>query len=99
VRVLRSFRGLLILGSVLWTLGLLSIAHVLVLTLMPHVPALLYANHHSIVFLGLLFMFAGILAVRTSISSFSELKQQLVSVRSGMHDASKAHIRTKYSHS
>jgi signal transduction histidine kinase len=83
LKVFRSFRALLIFGSVLWTLGLLGIAHVFVLALLPHVPALLYADHHTIVVFGLLLMFAGIFTLRHGLSSFERLRRRLVAVRMG----------------
>ena len=80
---LRSFSALTILGSVLWTLGLLSIAHMLVLVTMRHVPALLYANHHTVLVLGVILMLAGVAVLRNGLSSFWQLKQRLASVRTG----------------
>ena len=83
MKVFRSFRAFLIFGSVLWTLGLLGIAHILVLALLPHVPALLYANHHLVIVFGLLLMFAGIAALRQGLQSFERLGRRLVAVRVG----------------
>jgi signal transduction histidine kinase len=83
LKLFRSFRAFLIFGSVLWTLGLLGMAHILVLALLPRVPALLFANHHIVVVFGLLLMFAGIFALRQGLQSFERLGRRLVAVRVG----------------
>jgi signal transduction histidine kinase len=83
VKWLHSFRTVVILGSVLWTLGLLGIAHMVSLAVIPHVPALLYADHHVVIVLGVLFMLVGFATVRTGLSSLRELRRRLASVRAG----------------
>jgi signal transduction histidine kinase len=81
-----SFRFRLLIGSLLWTAGLLYIAHVLsVLVMFGRGP---FRNSEFAVtafVMALVSMALGILMVRNGLSSFNALRRRLSNVRSG-HD-------------
>lgn len=80
---LRSFRARLILGSLLWTGGLLAFAHLLILSLMHVFPALQRTDHHTMVLLGALFALAGVALLRGSLTELQRLRARLTDVRTG----------------
>jgi signal transduction histidine kinase len=83
VRFFNSLRSRVILGSLLWTTGLLAVAHMLSLALLHRVPLLLRMGHGPVLALALLFMVAGLLGLRSGLSPFKELRSRLADVRGG----------------
>ncbi len=80
---LRSLRSRVILGSILWTAGLLAIAHMLALAMMHRFPLVLRTNHGSVVAIALVLMVAGLLGLRSGLSPFKILRARLAAVRDG----------------
>lgn len=80
---MRSLRGTLVLGAVLWTAGLLAIWAV-VLTLGAW-STLRVVHYHSplMVFLAITCMFAGLVMVRRALEPFDTMRSRLSDVRSG----------------
>jgi signal transduction histidine kinase len=79
--MMRSLRSRLILSSILWTSGLLALMHLLmVIHILPFVR-----TSHPIgpTLLGLLFMAAGLFALRHSLAPFRRLRERLWAVRKG----------------
>jgi signal transduction histidine kinase len=79
-----SFRLRLLIGSVLWTMGLLALAHMIfrVVVLRHFVFS---TRELIIVALALLFALAGIVAVRSGLIPFHRLRSRLLEVRDGRH--------------
>ncbi|MBV9612080.1 MAG: HAMP domain-containing histidine kinase [Acidobacteriaceae bacterium] len=78
-----SFRLRLLLGSVLWTLGLLALAHMIfrAIVLRPH---FVFTSADPIIIgLALLFAFGGLIAVRSGLIPFRLLRERLLDVREG----------------
>ncbi len=80
---LRSFRSRLLLGSLLWTFGLLAFAHLLLLTLMRFFPAMGRTDHHMMVLIGLVLAVAGASLLRGSLTQLQRLREKLIDVRAG----------------
>jgi signal transduction histidine kinase len=81
-----SFRFRLLIGSLLWTAGLLYIAHVLsVLVMFGRGPFRNSEFAITSLVMALVLMALGILMVRNGLSSFNALRRRLSNVRSG-HD-------------
>ena len=79
----RSLRSQLILASLLWTAGLLMLMHMASLLLIHAFPRLLRVHSAGAVLVGLLFMAAGVLAVRRGLTPFRLLRDKLVAIRMG----------------
>jgi len=80
----KSFRVRLLLGSLLWTGGLLFVGHVTSITLVHYYPVV-RMNHVTQlgVALALGSMIAGFLQMRTGLSPFNKLRSRLSSMRDG----------------
>lgn len=80
----RSFRVRLLLGSIMWTGGLLFVGHVTSIALAHYYPVV-RLNHMTLVgvAVALGFMIAGFLQMRTGLSPFTELRSRLSSMRDG----------------
>jgi signal transduction histidine kinase len=84
MRLWSSFRFRLLAGTLLWTVGLLYVAHLVSVLIMFGYPALRGFNHLlSILALSIVMMIAGVLFVRNGLSSFTELRRRLSSVHGG----------------
>jgi len=86
VKESRSFRSRLIIGSLLWTAGLLPIAHMLsMLWIRPSHSFIMRFDHGAVVVLmgALLFMLGGLWLVRRSFSPFDRLRTHLSALRLG----------------
>src|SRR5579863_2173417 len=83
--MLRSLRSKLILASVLWTVGLLFVMHMLSLALMHALPGIRTANNYVFPFVaGIVLMVAGVLlGLRQTLTPFRRLRERLVAVRAG----------------
>lgn len=82
-----SFRLRLLLGSVLWSLGLLALAHMIfrALVMRPHFA--FRSGDLTIVGLALVFALSGLLAVRSGLLPFRRLRACLLDVRDGKAQA------------
>ena len=79
-----SFRFRLLVGSLLWTGGLLYIAHVgSVLLMFGYDPLLRFDNLFPTLVFAIAIMIAGLLLVRNGLSSFTMLRARLSSVHRG----------------
>ena len=79
-----SFRFRLLVGSLLWTGGLLYIAHVGSMFFMfGRDPLLRFGNLYPTIALAAAVMVVGFLQVRAGLSSFAALRSRLASVRQG----------------
>jgi signal transduction histidine kinase len=86
VKQSRSFRSHLIIGSLLWTLGLLPIVHLTsMLFIRPPRVFTLRIGHGGLLMLvgALLFMLAGLWLVRRGFSPFDRLRMHLSALRLG----------------
>jgi signal transduction histidine kinase len=83
--MLRSLRSQLILASVLWTLGLLLLMHMLSLLLLHTVPVMLRFQGTGPILTGLVLAVAGIAMSRRSLQPFRRLRESLTAVRTSDH--------------
>ena len=84
MKIWSSFRVRLLVGSLLWTAGLLYVAHLVSVLVMFGYSAFRGFDHVlSILMLAIAMMTAGVLLVRHGLSSFTELRRRLSSVHSG----------------
>jgi signal transduction histidine kinase len=81
--MLRSFRARLLAGAILWTAGLLPIAHLLMMAAIPRAPWLFRIDHHHLLLAALLLLFLGFLAWRGGIAPLTRLRERLAAVRDG----------------
>jgi signal transduction histidine kinase len=79
----RSFRMRLLLGSVLWTLGLLALTHLVSMVVIVRVPAMRRVDHHVLLVIGGTLALIGLLQLRDSVQSFDHLRARLAAVREG----------------
>jgi signal transduction histidine kinase len=77
---MRSFRLRLLLGSLLWTLALLAVAHMMFLLIVFHAFPV---SHRIILVFALLTMAAGAMLVNNALVPFRRLRARLVEVRDG----------------
>ena len=83
--LIRSLRVRVILGSLLWTAGLLGLSHMASLLLMRHFRTWVFTMHNGGI-LGtafVLLLFAGLTGLRSGLSPFSRLRERLTAVRQG----------------
>jgi len=80
---LNSLRWRVIFGSLLWTAGLLMVAHMLVLTVIHNAPAVLRMRHSSAVVFAVIFMVAGLFGLQSALAPFKKLRSRLSDVRGG----------------
>lgn len=84
MRLWSSFRFRFLLGSLLWTLGLLYVVHVVsVLIMFGSDPFQGFTHLFTILAISIAFMLAGLLLVRRGLSSFTDLRARLSAVREG----------------
>jgi signal transduction histidine kinase len=84
VTSLGSLRARVVLGLLLWTVGIAGVGHVLSVALVHRLPRTLWLGHLillSVVALGLLA--AGLSQVRSGLSSLSQLRERLRATRAG----------------
>jgi signal transduction histidine kinase len=79
----RSFRLRLLVGSLLWTAGLLATSHILSLVFMHRFPMALRISGGTVVVISLVFMAVGLLQLRAGLSPFNELRARLSAMRDG----------------
>jgi signal transduction histidine kinase len=79
-----TLRSHVIWGAVLWTIGLVAVSHVIVVSLNHHFPRLNLILHGSAVTLGAIFcMIVGLSQIRRAISPVQQMRDKLSAVRDG----------------
>ena len=79
----RSLRWRFLIGSIMWTAGLLAIAHFTSIVVMHRYPALTHADHRITVALALAFMVVGVALVKNGLSPIHQLRARLSAVHEG----------------
>jgi signal transduction histidine kinase len=79
----RSFRSRLLIGSLLWTAGLLAVGHMLSLMVIHHFPIVIRIDHVVVFTLAAVFMVLGFGQLRSGLSPYERLRGRLTAVRSG----------------
>ena len=81
---LRSLKARFIVGSVLWTLGLLGASHLAFVYVTQHAPHVLRIQHWTVIAaLALVFMLGGLTQVRRGMAPVNDLRQRLLDLREG----------------
>jgi len=80
-----SLRSRLLIGSLLWTGGLLAISHMLFLLVLKW-HAVFRINPHMVLLIGGALMLAGLLFLRGGVSRIEQLRARLIDVREGRSD-------------
>lgn len=80
---LRSFRARILAGSLLWTGGLLALAHLASMTIIVRFPSLRHVDHHVMLLVGAILATIGLVQLRDSVSPFDRLRAELAAVRAG----------------
>jgi signal transduction histidine kinase len=81
--MLRSLRSRLIVGSVLWTAGLLALMHMLSIVFMHVFPGTLRIKLTWPILLGLVLIVAGVSVLLHGLSPFRRLRNRLAAVQAG----------------
>src|SRR6185295_2850077 len=79
----RSLRSRLLIASVLWTLGLLAIAHLLSMVAMHHFPIVIRVRHDVLFLVAIPFIILGLWQLAVSVSLVERLRDRLNAVRDG----------------
>jgi signal transduction histidine kinase len=79
----RSFRSRLLIGSLLWTAGLLAVGHMLSLMVIHHFPILVRIDHVTVFALAAILMALGFAQLRSGLSPYDRLRGRLTAVRNG----------------
>jgi signal transduction histidine kinase len=79
----RSFRARLLAGAILWTVGLLPLAHLFMMSILPRATWLMRIDHHHMVLGAVLVMFLGYLVLHGTVTSLAQLRARLASVSEG----------------
>ena len=80
---LRSLRARFLLASVIWTGGLLALAHLLSMAVIRRHTWMMRVDTHMLMLLGVAFALVGFWQVRRGFSPFNELRERLSAVREG----------------
>jgi signal transduction histidine kinase len=81
---LRSLKARFIVGSVLWTLGLLGASHLTFIYVTQRVPHVLRIQHWTVIaILAFVFMLGGLLQVRRGLRPVNDIRQRLGDLRQG----------------
>jgi len=81
---LRSFRARMIVGSLVWTLGLLAVTTIVGGVIVHHNPRLIWFVHNStLVLFATILLVGGLSMLRRGLSPFVELRDRLAEVRDG----------------
>jgi signal transduction histidine kinase len=83
VTLLRSLRSRVLVGSLLWTVGLLAIAHLLSIALIHRYPVVMRLGHEGVIVAAVIFMIAGLSGLQSGLSPFNQLRERLLAVRDG----------------
>ncbi|MCC7178388.1 MAG: HAMP domain-containing histidine kinase [Acidobacteria bacterium] len=80
----RSLKAGFLIGSVLWTLGLLGASHMFFVLVAQHFPQVLRVQHWVVLgLLALVFMIGGLAQVRRGLAPVDQLRGRLAAVRDG----------------
>jgi signal transduction histidine kinase len=82
---LRSLRARFLIGSILWTLGLLGASHILFVAILPYLGRHLFVIRHwtLMALIALAFMIGGLSQVRRGLSPINQLRRRLAELRDG----------------
>ena len=82
---LRSLRARFLIGSILWTLGLLGASHILFVAILPYLGRHLFVIRHwtLMAIIALAFMIGGWSQVRRGLSPVNRLRARLAKIRGG----------------
>lgn len=81
---LRSVRSHVVVGSLLWALGLYAISHLVAIALMDSYPHVIRVAHGTMLtVIALFFIAAGLFGVRSGLKPFDNLRERLTEVRDG----------------
>lgn len=83
MRPTRSLRFRVIIGSLLWTLGLLAMSHMLFRLTVRHVPFVLHMGNSFVIILASLLMIGGLSGLKSGLSPLVLLRSRLTAVREG----------------
>lgn len=84
----RSLKAQFLLGSILWTVGLLGASHLLFVYVTRHAPRVLAVQHWAVLaVLAGAFMLGGLTQVRRGLRPVNQLRQRLAAVRDGRASA------------
>jgi signal transduction histidine kinase len=83
VKRVRSLHTRVIVGSMLWAIGLVGIAYVVSMAMIHRYPASLGASLHAVLAVGVLLMVTALAALRSILSTFRDLRDGLSSMRTG----------------
>ena len=90
---LRSLKARFIIGSVLWTLGLLGVSHLAFIYVTERVPHLLRIQHWTVIgVLALVFLLGGLSQVRRGMAPINDLRQRLLALREGSRAAARRRL-------
>jgi signal transduction histidine kinase len=79
-----TLRSHVIWGAILWTIGLVAVSHVIIVSLNSRFPRLPLFLHGSLVMLGaIVCMIVGLSQIRRAISPVQQLREKLGAVRNG----------------
>jgi signal transduction histidine kinase len=78
-----SLRVRFLIASLMWTLGLLALAHLLSMVVIQRHTWLIRVDHHLLALIGVVMAAAGLWQVRRGFLPFRELRSRLASVREG----------------
>jgi signal transduction histidine kinase len=79
----RSLRWRFLIGSILWTSGLLGMSHFISIAVFARYPKMPQTGHEKLVALALIFMAVGLALVRSGLSSIDRLRARLADVHQG----------------
>src|SRR5687768_9565659 len=101
--MIRSLRGRVLLGAVLWTIGLFLLSMAAIGQVMRHFPDMPFLGQRGSIHLwafraapltmiAVPFMIVGVLSVRSGLSGFARLRARL----SAVHDGREARVEGRY---
>jgi signal transduction histidine kinase len=81
---LRSLRARFLVGSILWTIGLLAVAHMTFVALVEYMPQRLFIRHWTALsIVALAFLLGGLSQVRRGLSPVNQLRARLGAIGAG----------------
>lgn len=84
MRILRSLRARLLVGSIFWTIGLLAVTHMVFYFLYLRFPRMRIAFYlHAMIAFALVFMGIGVIVFGSGLTPFSRLREKMTALRDG----------------
>lgn len=84
MRLLRSLRARLLVGSIFWTLGLLAVTHMLFYFISLHYPRIRVTIYlHGMIAFALVFMGIGLVVLGSGVTPFNRLREKMAALRDG----------------